>query len=171
MTAAVLSIGANLGDRDAHLQTALDVLGAAVTAVSPVYTTAPWGVTDQAEFHNAVLLADDDAIDPPGWLDLARRAEQRAGRIRERRWGPRTLDVDVITVDGVRSADPELTLPHPRAHQRAFVLVPWLAVDPDAELPGYGRVELLVAALPVAERDGVRSAGSGPLLRRAGALP
>lgn len=85
--------------------------------------------------------------------------EASADRVREQRWGPRTLDVDVVTCDGIRSDDPELTLPHPRAHERAFVLVPWLAVEPDATLDVDGadvRVDELLAQLDASERDGVR---------------
>lgn len=153
----VLSIGSNLGDRLALLQLALDGLGDRVVAVSPVYATAPWGVTDQPDFLNAVLLAEDPALTPDGWLSLAQQQESAADRVRERRWGPRTLDVDIITIDGVTRTDPALTLPHPRAAERAFVLVPWLAVDPAAVLPGHGPVAGLVDALPAAERDGVRA--------------
>src|SRR3712207_8150481 len=95
-----------------------------------------------------------------GWLALARQLEQAAGRPREVRWGPRTLDVDVVTVtedDGtpVLSDDPALTLPHPRAHERAFVLVPWLTLDPAAELPGHGRAADLLAKLPRQAVDAV----------------
>jgi 2-amino-4-hydroxy-6-hydroxymethyldihydropteridine diphosphokinase len=98
--------------------------------------------------------------DAAGWLARAHELEQAAGRTREVRWGPRTLDVDVITVTGddgvpVVSDDPALTLPHPRAHERAFVLVPWAALDPTADLPGRGRVADLLAALPAAEVDAV----------------
>jgi 2-amino-4-hydroxy-6-hydroxymethyldihydropteridine diphosphokinase len=95
-----------------------------------------------------------------GWLARANELEQAAGRTREVRFGPRTLDVDVIVVTGddgtpVVSDDPELTLPHPRAHERAFVLVPWLTLDPNAVVPGKGRVVDLVAALPPGEVDAV----------------
>jgi 2-amino-4-hydroxy-6-hydroxymethyldihydropteridine diphosphokinase len=83
----------------------------------------------------------------------AQTAEQTRGRARTRRWGPRTLDVDVISVDAIVSTEPRLTLPHPRAHERAFVLAPWLDVDPDAELVGRGPVRTL---LRQADRDGVR---------------
>jgi 2-amino-4-hydroxy-6-hydroxymethyldihydropteridine diphosphokinase len=154
MTTAVLSVGSNTGDRLAHLQSTVDALS--VLAVSPVYETAPWGVTDQDDFLNAVLVVADDTVDEWGWLRRAHELEQAADRVRDRRWGPRTLDVDVVTVAGVTSADPRLVLPHPRAHERAFVLVPWLAVQPDAELPGHGRVADLVAGLDPDEVAGVR---------------
>jgi len=154
MTTAVLSIGSNLGDRLAHLKSTVDALP--VLAVSPVYETAPWGVTDQADFLNAILVVSQEDVDAWGWLHRAHDLENAAGRVREVRWGPRSLDVDVVTVAGVTSSDPALELPHPRAHERAFVLVPWLAVQPDAELPGHGPVGALVAGLPPAEVAGVR---------------
>lgn len=155
MTRAVLSIGSNLGDRLANLRLAVDGLGNAVRAVSPVYETKPWGVTDQPDFLNAVLIADSDGVDEWGWLNRAHELERAADRVRTVHWGPRTLDVDVITVDGVRSADPALLLPHPHAADRAFVLVPWLDIEPVAELPGRGPVAALLAAL---DRDTVAGA-------------
>jgi 2-amino-4-hydroxy-6-hydroxymethyldihydropteridine diphosphokinase len=158
MSRAVLSIGSNLGDRLGHLQSVLDDLGVAVRAVSAVYQTAPWGPVQQDDFLNAVLIADDPALDAVGWLRRAQRIELAAGRTRELRWGPRTLDVDLVDVDrSVRTVHtgPELILPHPRAARRAFVLKPWLDVEPDAVLLGKGVRELL-AQLPESERHGVR---------------
>lgn len=156
MSTAVLSLGSNVGDRLGHLRRCVRGLGTAVRAVSPVYSTEPWGGVEQAEFLNAVLLVDDDTAGAEDWLRRGQQQEAAAQRARGVHWGPRTLDVDVVTVYGVRSADPHLTLPHPHAHRRAFVLVPWLAVQPAAVLPGHGPVERLVAALPAAERNGVR---------------
>ena len=156
MTRVVLSLGANLGDRAGTLRSALDALTAdGAVAHSALYETPPWGPVEQPPYLNAVAVLDADR-DARGWLARARELEQAAGRTREVRWGARTLDVDVVTVtddDGepVVSADPELTLPHPRAHERAFVLVPWLSVDAAAELPGHGPVRDLVAALDPAE--------------------
>lgn len=143
---AVLSIGSNLGDRLAHLRLAVQVLSP--RAVSPVYETAPLGDVPQDDFLNAVLLCDLDA--ESAWA-RAQEAERRADRVREQRWGPRTLDVDVVTADG--PVPPDLDLPHPRAHERAFVLVPWAAVDPAAVLPGRGAVVALLAGV---DRTGVR---------------
>jgi 2-amino-4-hydroxy-6-hydroxymethyldihydropteridine diphosphokinase len=153
---AVLSIGSNLGDRWAALAGATTHLRAWLRAVSPVYETPPWGPVEQDDYLNAILIVSDDTAGPLDWLARAQAAERAAGRERMVRWGPRTLDVDLVTVDDVRSDDPVLTLPHPRAAERAFVLVPWLAVEPAAVLPGHGSVADLVARLPAAERDGVR---------------
>jgi 2-amino-4-hydroxy-6-hydroxymethyldihydropteridine diphosphokinase len=142
----VLSIGSNLGDRLAHLRDAAARLAPVLVAASPVYETPPWGPVPQEDYLNAVLVVDDPATDARGWLTRAHELEAAAGRERLVRWGPRTLDVDVVDVAGVVSADPELTVPHPRAHERAFVLLPWADADPDAELPGHGPVAALAKA-------------------------
>lgn len=156
----MLSLGSNLGDRLAHLRLAVDGLSDALVAASPVYETAAWGVTDQPDFLNAVLVVDADGVDEWEWLRRAQRLEQEAERRREQRWGPRTLDVDVVTVDGVRSDHPDLLLPHPGTPRRATVLIPWLDVEPDAELPGHGSVAALLDALlgdvPVDRVEGIR---------------
>lgn len=143
MSSAVLSIGSNLGDRLANLQCAVDALRPWLVAVSPVYETAPWGSVPQRDYLNAVVIAADPDASPHEWLDRAHAAEAAAGRIRDVRWGPRTLDVDIVAVDDATSSDPELTLPHPRAAERAFVLVPWLAADPSAQLGGRSVASLL----------------------------
>jgi 2-amino-4-hydroxy-6-hydroxymethyldihydropteridine diphosphokinase len=144
---AVLSLGSNLGDRRAYLRLGLDVLGESVVLVSGVYETPPWGDADQPAYLNAVVLAEDPEAAPADWLGRARACETAASRVRDpdRRFGPRTLDVDVIAVwqaDGtpVISDDEELTLPHPRVHERAFVLKPWLDIQPYAQVPGHGWV-------------------------------
>lgn len=167
MTRAVLSIGSNMGDRLELLRGVVAGFGPRVRAVSPVYSTAPWGGVEQDDFLNAVLIADDPAYDCRAWLAHGQRLEQAAGRERTVRWGARTLDVDIVTcaesVAGewrsCRSTDPQLTLPHPRAHERAFVLIPWLAVDPGAvlEIAGTGyRVHDLLSKLDAGEVAGVR---------------
>lgn len=145
---AVLSLGTNLGDRVARLRCGLEVLSqhVAVSAVSPVYETAAVGVEDQPAFLNIVAIVDSD--DAEAVFGAAQAAEESQGRLRSHRWGPRTLDVDVVAVDGLVSDDPRLTLPHPRAHERGFVLIPWLALDPAARLPDRGSVRALLAALP-----------------------
>src|ERR1700728_517044 len=146
MTRVVLSIGSNLGDRLGRLAAGLDPLRGTLKAVSPVYETAAWGGVEQGPFLNAVLIADDPTLDGHGWLRTAQEMEVAADRVRGQRWGPRTLDVDLVScyltsLDGdseLFSLDDGLTLPHPLAHLRAFVLIPWLAVDPDAALTGVG---------------------------------
>lgn len=155
MSAAVLSIGSNVGDRLASLQGAVEAMRPWLRSVSPVYQTPPWGLVSQDDYLNAVLLADDPSATPRQWLDRAHDAERAAGRTRAVRWGPRTLDVDVVAVDDVDSDEPELRLPHPRAHQRAFVLVPWQAVDARAVLAGRAVSDWL-AMLPADEVAAVR---------------
>ena len=148
MSRAILSLGSNLGDRIGHLRRAVDLLGDRVLLASGVYETPPWGNdTAQPAYLNGVLMVLDPEAGPADWLDLARTCEKDAGRVRdpERRFAPRTLDVDVIEVrtdddQPVVSDDPELTLPHPRAHLRAFVLKPWLDIQPYARLTGHGWV-------------------------------
>ena len=155
MTGAVLSIGSNLGDRLAALRLAVETFRPWLVTASPVYETPPWGPVPQDDYLNAVLLVMDPDATPHDWLARAHKAEQSAGRVRDVRWGPRTLDVDVIDVDAIVSAEPDLTLPHPRATQRAFVLVPWQAVAPDAVLAGRP-VASWLADLPAAEVSAVR---------------
>ncbi|TSD95603.1 2-amino-4-hydroxy-6-hydroxymethyldihydropteridine diphosphokinase [Skermania sp. ID1734] len=160
MSQVVLSIGSNVGDSHAHLQGVLDRLGPRTLAVSRVYRTPPWGGVEQQDFLNAIVIAADTELDCRGWLRLAQDCERAADRVRDVRWGPRTLDVDIIDCDGRSSADPELTLPHPRAKDRAFVLVPWLEIDPAARLlVGAEQVPLteLLDGLDPAEIAGVRA--------------
>lgn len=154
MSRAVLALGANLGDRVEALQSAVDALAGAgrVLAVSGVYQTAPVGGPEQPDYFNAVVVLETP-LSPQALLDLAHDVENAAGRVRLERWGPRTLDVDIIGYDDIVSSDPELTLPHPRAHERGFVLAPWVEVSPDATLPGHGRIADL---LDTVERSGVR---------------
>ena len=127
MSRAVLSLGSNIGDRAANLRGALATLraaGATVVAVSPVYATAPWGGIEQDEFLIAVVVVEDPASRPRDWLARARAAESRAGRTRDVRWGPRTLDVDVLLAGDLCIDEPDLVVPHPRMWQRRFVLAP-----------------------------------------------
>jgi 2-amino-4-hydroxy-6-hydroxymethyldihydropteridine diphosphokinase len=156
MTRAVLSLGSNLGDRFGHLQAAVDGFAAVLVAASPVYETAPWGGVTQPDFLNAVLVVDEAGTDAWGWLRRGQALEDAAGRVREVRWGARTLDVDVVTVDAVTSDHPDLLLPHPGTAERATVLRPWLDVEPDAVLPGRGPVAALLAALGPGAVDGMR---------------
>lgn len=148
MTQVVFSIGSNLGDRLGYLRAAVAELAKAgqVQAVSGVYETPPWGDPDQPSYYNAVVLVTGEpAVEQ--WLEVARAAERLAGRSREQI--PRTLDVDLVAAwddDGtpIIRQTAELTLPHPRAHLRAFVLRPWLEIQPYAKLPGHGWVNDLV---------------------------
>jgi 2-amino-4-hydroxy-6-hydroxymethyldihydropteridine diphosphokinase len=171
VTRALLSIGSNLGDRYANLRSAVESLGDRVVLTSGVYETPPWGDTNQPAYLNAVLLVVDPAAGPRDWLDRAQACEAAAGRVRdpERRFGPRTLDVDVIVVwddedEPVLSDDPELTLPHPRAHERAFVLRPWIDIQPYGRLPGYGWLtDLLNAPALADDLAGMTPRGDLPL--------
>ncbi|HEY3007446.1 MAG TPA: 2-amino-4-hydroxy-6-hydroxymethyldihydropteridine diphosphokinase [Micromonosporaceae bacterium] len=156
MSRAVLSLGSNLGDRLGRLRAAVDGLRDVILVVSGVYETPPWGDTEQPAYLNAVVLAHDAGQDPHDWLARARALERAAGRLRDpdRHFGPRTLDVDVIAVwtdddEPVISDDPELTLPHPRAHLRAFVLRPWVDIQPYAQLPGHGWITDVLRRDPV----------------------
>jgi 2-amino-4-hydroxy-6-hydroxymethyldihydropteridine diphosphokinase len=154
----VLSLGSNLGDRAGHLRAAVRSMSGVLQVVSGVYETPPWGDPDQPEYLNAAAIVADPSATARDWLDLAHRLEEHAGRVRDpqRRFGPRTLDVDVIAVRGdggepVVSDEPDLVLPHPRAHLRAFVLRPWIDIEPYAALPGHGWVSDLLRAGPVAD--------------------
>lgn len=146
----VLSLGSNMGDRLDNLQEAVDALfdapGLDFVAMSPVYETAPLGGPEQSDFLNIVVLADT-RLTPETLLERVLSIEDAMDRVRTVRWGPRTLDIDIVLFGDVASADPALTLPHPRAHERAFVLVPWRDLEPDAALPGYGQVADLAAAI------------------------
>ncbi|MFI9605215.1 2-amino-4-hydroxy-6-hydroxymethyldihydropteridine diphosphokinase [Streptomyces sp. NPDC052043] len=154
---AVISIGSNLGNRLETLQGAVDALedtpGVRVKAVSPVYETEPWGVEPgtQPSYFNAVVVLKT-TLPPSSLLERAHAVEEAFNRVRDERWGPRTIDVDIVAYAETVSDDPLLTLPHPRAHERAFVLAPWYDVDPDAQLPGRGAVADLLTALT---REGV----------------
>lgn len=158
MTRAVLSIGSNIGDSLGHLRSVTTALGSRLVARSAVYRSAPWGGVEQQDFLNAVLVAEDDTYGPWDWLRLGQELEEAADRVRVQRWGPRSLDVDVIVCDDVISEDSRLILPHPRAHERAFVLIPWLDVEHDAALRvGNDDVPVteLLARLSDEERAGV----------------
>jgi 2-amino-4-hydroxy-6-hydroxymethyldihydropteridine diphosphokinase len=133
---AVLGLGSNMGDRLVLLQGAVDGLSAAgqVVAVSPVYETDPVGGPEQADFLNAVALVETD-LSAHALLELVHAVEAGFARVRDQRWGPRTLDIDVVAIADEVCEDADLVLPHPRADERAFVLMPWSAVDRDAAFP------------------------------------
>ena len=161
----VLSIGGNLGNRFETLQAAVDALvdtpSVRIDAVSPVYETEPFGgppghegsrdLSGQPAFLNAVLLGTTE-LSPATLLERALAVEQALGRERSERWDARAVDVDLIVYGELVQSGPGPVLPHPRAFQRAFVLVPWRDVDPEAELPGHGPVTELLEDLTV---DGV----------------
>jgi 2-amino-4-hydroxy-6-hydroxymethyldihydropteridine diphosphokinase len=130
---AYLGIGSNLGDRLAYLQLAVDELGTTagivVVGVSPVYETAPVGGPEQPDYLNAVV-AVDTVLTARELLGVAQGIEAAAERVRTVRWGPRTLDVDVLLVGDERVDDPDLVVPHPRLAERAFVVVPLAELDP-----------------------------------------
>ena len=129
MTRALLGLGSNVGDRLAHLRTAVSSLSG-VSAVSDVYETDPVGGPDQGRFLNIVVAIDTD-LDPRELLGVCHRIESAAGRVRDVRWGPRTLDVDILWIDGVTVDEDDLQVPHPRMWERRFVLEPLADVAPD----------------------------------------
>lgn len=152
MTRAVVAFGANLGDREATIAGAVRDLAAAdgveLVAVSPVYEGAAIkldGVDHDAPgYLNGVVIVET-SLDPHDLLDVLQRIEHEHGRVREERWGDRTLDLDLVDHGGLELADERLELPHPRAWQRAFVLQPWLDLEPGAVLAGRGPIAQLRA--------------------------
>ncbi|MBV7295930.1 2-amino-4-hydroxy-6-hydroxymethyldihydropteridine diphosphokinase [Corynebacterium sp. TAE3-ERU12] len=155
---AVLSIGGNIGDATQRLREVVEHFGTDLVARSEVYRTPPWGGVEQDDFRNAILIVEVQGT-PMELLRRCQALEAAADRTREVRWGPRTLDVDIVDItvgtQQIISTDPVLTLPHPRAHSRAFVLIPWLDADPDAKL-GDTPVAQLLDVLPDEERAGIR---------------
>lgn len=149
---AVLSAGANLGDRLGTLQGCVQAIAGLpdtdVLAISPVYETTPVGGPPQPDYLNAVLLIQT-GLPPRDLLEAIHGIEAGFGRVRAERFGPRTLDIDIISYAAQVSSDPVLTLPHPRAHERAFVLAPWHDIDADATVPRRGPVRDLLAGLDV----------------------
>ena len=135
MVRAFLGLGSNLGDRRATLRRAVGEI-ADLVAVSPVYETEPVGGPEQGAFLNVVVELETRR-GPHELLELCRQLEQDAGRVRVERWGPRTLDVDVLWIDGVEVADADLVVPHPRMHERNFVMRPLLDLDPTLRVPGW----------------------------------
>lgn len=139
MSQAWIALGSNLGDSGALLDQALEQLAqlpdSRLLASSKRYRTAPVGGPDQPDFVNAACLLETQ-LSPIELLRALQQLEQSAGRVRHERWGPRTLDLDIIAIDDLQSNDPELTLPHPRAHQRAFVLCPLADLNPQLLIAG-----------------------------------
>ena len=147
---AVIALGANIGNPLENLEIALSLLreSTEVIGVSSFYTTAPVGGPAQPDYLNAVCIIESElpALD---LLSLLQGIEKSLGRERSEHWGPRTIDLDLIQYGGVLSKSTELELPHPRAHERRFVLEPWLEIDADAVLLSHGRVDQLLAQLPL----------------------
>ena len=151
MTHVVLSIGANLGNAETMVHQTMDQIGRILkeSKASRIYQTSPVGVEDQPKFFNAVVVGEWGGT-ADELLERTSKLEEAAGREREIRWGARTLDIDIIIFGDEVSAEPELTLPHPRAQERLFVLIPWLEIDPDATLVGKGPVRFIADELQAA---------------------
>ena len=134
MTRVFLSLGSNLGGRERFLEEAVESLGRSVVAVSPLYETDPVGGPKQGRFLNLVVELDTD-LSPRDLLAVCHRLESAAQRVREERWGPRSLDVDIIHIDGVTVDEPDLQVPHPRMNVRRFVLAPLADLAPELVPP------------------------------------
>ena len=141
----VIALGSNLGDSKSIFSEAIIQIGKSVEveSISKFYETIPVGGPEQPNYLNAVLIGDTQ-IPPLELLTQLQSIENGAGRVREERWGPRTLDLDLIIYGDLLMKEELLTLPHPRAHERSFVLEPWVEIDPQAVLPGYGRIGVLL---------------------------
>jgi 2-amino-4-hydroxy-6-hydroxymethyldihydropteridine diphosphokinase len=152
---AFIGLGSNLGDSRQHILDAIDALArlpaTRVLARSRLYSTPPWGVLEQPSFVNAAVSIETP-LAPHDLLDALLTIERAAGRVRDgERWGPRTLDLDLLHVSGVTLSDEQLTLPHPRMAERAFVLLPLNDLAPDLQVPGAGTVGELLAAVDSSE--------------------
>ncbi len=150
MTRAYVGLGANLGPREVTLLRAVDLLAAAdgveIVAVSRLQDTEPVGVVDQPAFLNGAV-ALDTGLSPRGLLDVLLGVEQELGRVRAERWGPRTVDLDLLLYGAETVDEPGLRVPHPRLHERRFALEPLAELDPDLVVPGRGPVSELLAEL------------------------
>ena len=146
---AVISLGANIGSPREQVELAIALLGDAldVIAVSSMYETAPVGKVDQPNFINAVVIAESE-LPAAELLKVLHGIEKVMGRERNEKWGPRTIDLDLIQYGSLLSHADELTLPHPRAHERRFVLEPWLEIEPEAILLTHGRIDQLLSQIP-----------------------
>jgi 2-amino-4-hydroxy-6-hydroxymethyldihydropteridine diphosphokinase len=150
VTRAYVGLGANLGPREQTLRGAVDLLAATdgvdVLAVSELRETEPVGVVDQPPFLNGAV-ALETTLSPRDLLDLLLEVERSLGRVREERWGPRLIDLDLLVYADQVIDEPGLRVPHPRLHERAFALEPLVELDPELEIPGRGRVSELLSAL------------------------
>ena len=145
MTRAYVGVGANLGDREATIRAALAALPG-VVGVSQLRETDPVGVIDQPPFLNGAAAVETD-FSPRELLDALLAVEHELGRERRERWGPRTIDLDLLLYGDETIDEPGLTVPHPRLHERRFALDPLLDLDPELAIPGRGRVADLLAGL------------------------
>ena len=145
---AIVALGANLGDPKEQIDVAVTLLREAteVVAVSSYYVTKPVGLLDQPDFINAVCILESD-LPAADLLSLLHGIEKTLGRERHEKWGPRTLDLDLIQYGTLLSKAEELQLPHPRAHERRFVLEPWHEIEPDAVLLTHGKISQLLEQL------------------------
>lgn len=145
---AVISLGANIGNPEEQMQLAIAMLREAtdVIALSSIYTTEPVGGPEQPNYLNAICIAESN-LPAADLLALLHGIEKTLGREHVERWGPRTIDLDLIQYGSILSSAEELELPHPRAHERKFVLEPWLEVEPDAILLTHGKVSELLEQL------------------------
>jgi 2-amino-4-hydroxy-6-hydroxymethyldihydropteridine diphosphokinase len=150
---AVIALGANMGNPQENIDLAIALLREAtdIQAISSMYRTAPVGGPEQPDYINAVVLAESE-LPATDFLNMLHGIEKTLGRERTIHWGPRTIDLDLIQYGSILSSNQELLLPHPRAHERRFVLEPWLEVDPDAHLLTHGPVEHLLSALLESEQ-------------------
>ena len=142
---AVISLGANIGDANANLNLAIGLLREAtqVLAVSSYLQTKPVGGPEQPDYLNAVAIVESE-LPAKDLLALLNGIETAMGRTREIHWGPRVIDLDLIQYGGLLVDDEKLTLPHPRAHERRFVLAPWFEIEPEAVLLTHGRISDLL---------------------------
>ena len=160
---AYIGLGANIGDRETTIRRAIELVGEAqdvdVVAVSALRETEPWGPVEQPPYVNGVAVVETE-LEPRALLDVLLEVERRLGRVRAagERWGPRTVDLDLLLFGDLVVDEPGLSVPHPWLHERRFVLEPLAELAPDAVVPGRGRVSELLDAL-----DGGSPAQAGPV--------
>ncbi len=146
---AVIALGANIGDPEEQMQIAIALLqdSLELIAISSIIKTAPVGGPSQPDYLNAVCIAESE-LSASELLGLLQGIEKTLGRERNERWGPRTIDLDLIQYGSLLSSADELQLPHPRAHERRFVIEPWHSIEPDAILLTYGKISEILEQLP-----------------------
>jgi 2-amino-4-hydroxy-6-hydroxymethyldihydropteridine diphosphokinase len=153
-----LALGTNLGDRPANLRAAIAALPPSIVVrqSSPVYETPPWGFTDQPAFLNMAVKAET-RLEPAALLATLKRIEQELGRAPTVRWGPRIIDMDILFYDDLVLETPEATIPHPRLHERAFVLIPLADIAPDLRHPVLGKT--VAEMLAECDTSGIKQYG------------